>query len=230
MAKGIIYVMTTVVDGLIKIGKTGSDNFEQRMSNLENNGYRNVTGLKRNFAIEVEDYAEKESLLDNLFSRSRVSNTELFSLNVNEVIQLLSSFEGKIVYPPQEDKNEIFESATEAIQSQCIPDGTYTLDVKPRGVQKRVKAKMVVKNGKMTVLKGATLGNYTKITVAGWKEIRTALMVNGDVTLEDFEASSPSMAAVIVLGHSANGWTTWKNAQGKYINIYRPARQSDDNE
>jgi len=32
MEKGIIYLMTTVVNGLIKIGKTGNDQFENRMS------------------------------------------------------------------------------------------------------------------------------------------------------------------------------------------------------
>ena len=132
MAKGIIYVMTTVVDGLIKIGKTGCDNFNQRMNHLESNGYRNVSGLKRQFAIEVEDYDEKEALLDSLFSRSRVSNTELFSLNVNEVIQLLSSFEGKVVYPTQDNKAEIFETATDAVESLAIPDGTYSLALRPR--------------------------------------------------------------------------------------------------
>lgn len=46
MAKGIIYVMTTVVPGLIKIGKTRTNNYEQRMYNLEHNGYFNVVGLK----------------------------------------------------------------------------------------------------------------------------------------------------------------------------------------
>ena len=61
MSKGIIYVMTTIVPGLIKIGKTGTQNFESRMYNLEHDGYRNVTGLKRCFAIEVEDYDEKEN-------------------------------------------------------------------------------------------------------------------------------------------------------------------------
>ena len=60
MAKGIIYCMTTIVPGLVKIGKTGTENFEQRMYNLERNGYVNVVGLKRRFAIEVEDYDEKE--------------------------------------------------------------------------------------------------------------------------------------------------------------------------
>ena len=47
MAIGIIYVMSTVVPGLIKIGKTGSDNFESRMYTLERHGYTNVVGLKR---------------------------------------------------------------------------------------------------------------------------------------------------------------------------------------
>ena len=95
MAKGIIYVMTTVVPGLIKIGKTGTNNFDQRMYILEQNGYKNVAGLKRNFAIEVEDYDEKESLIHSIFSKSQIANTELFALDADLVIQLLSSFEGK---------------------------------------------------------------------------------------------------------------------------------------
>lgn len=136
--------MSTAVDGLIKIGKTGSDNFSQRMTYLESNGYRNVSGLKRQFAIELSGYEEKERLLDSLFSRSRVSNTELFSLNINEVIQLLSSFEGKIVYPAQENKARIFENATEAVETALIPDGTYTLDVKQKD-NRRVHAEMIVK-------------------------------------------------------------------------------------
>ena len=77
MAKGIIYIMTTVVPGLIKIGKTGISNFEQRMYNLERNGYSNVVGLKRCFTIEADDYDEKERLIDEIFSKSRLENTEL---------------------------------------------------------------------------------------------------------------------------------------------------------
>lgn len=55
MTRGVIYVMKTAVPGLIKIGKTGLDNYETRMYYLERNGYFNVTALKRKFAIEVED-------------------------------------------------------------------------------------------------------------------------------------------------------------------------------
>jgi hypothetical protein len=53
MAKGIIYVMATVVPGLIKIGKTRKSQFVSRMKYLEKNGYSNITGLKREFAIEI---------------------------------------------------------------------------------------------------------------------------------------------------------------------------------
>lgn len=41
MASGILYVMTTVVPGLIKIGKTGTDRFKSRMYILERHGLNN---------------------------------------------------------------------------------------------------------------------------------------------------------------------------------------------
>lgn len=70
VSRGILYVMTAVAPGLVKLGKTGAGNFEQRMYNLERNGYFNVTGLKRTFAIEIDDYNEKEPMLDETLSRS----------------------------------------------------------------------------------------------------------------------------------------------------------------
>lgn len=115
MAKGIIYLMSTLVDGLIKIGKT--DNFENRMRLLENNGYRNITGLKREFAIEVENYDEKEKLLHSIFSKSRLGDTEFFSVDIDLAKQLLSAFDGKIIFP-QETRQEIFSNATDAVEEK----------------------------------------------------------------------------------------------------------------
>ena len=99
MAKGVIYIMTTIVPSLIKIGKAETDNFERRMYTLENRGY-----LKRRFAIEVENCDEKETLLYKIFSRSRVPDTELFALDVDIAVQLLSSFEGRQIFPKTETK------------------------------------------------------------------------------------------------------------------------------
>lgn len=104
MSKGIIYVMTTAVSGLIKIGKTGIDNFPERMRNLEANGYYNVAGLKRFLAVKVDDYDEKEKLLHEVFSKHRVGDSELFALDQDLIKQLLLSFDGELIYPEGVDK------------------------------------------------------------------------------------------------------------------------------
>lgn len=112
MAKGIIYLMTTAVSGLVKIGKTGSSNYAERMRFLEANGYYNVVGLKRYFAIEVEDYDDKESLLHETFSKHKVGNSELFALDQDLIRQLLLSFEGKVVYPENVNKEKEFDEVS----------------------------------------------------------------------------------------------------------------------
>lgn len=99
MSKGIIYVMTTAVSGLVKIGQTGLNNYKERMRNLEANGYYNVAGLKQYFAIEVVDYIAKEDLLHEIFVKRQVASSELFALDFEIIKQLLLSFEGEVVYP-----------------------------------------------------------------------------------------------------------------------------------
>ena len=112
--KGIIYIMTTAVSGLIKIGQTGTDNFQERMRNLEANGYYNVSGLKRFFAIELEDYAEKETLLHDIFNKHRVGESELFALDQELIRQLLLSFKGKVIYPENVDQEKEFDEVSKA--------------------------------------------------------------------------------------------------------------------
>ena len=114
MNKGIIYIMTTAVSGLIKIGQTGTETYKERMRNLEANGYYNVSGLKRFFAIELEDYKEKESLLHEVFNKQRISDSELFALDYELVSQLLLAFEGTIVYPTNVDREQEFDVVSEA--------------------------------------------------------------------------------------------------------------------
>lgn len=220
MSKGIIYVMTTVVPGLIKIGKTGSDNFESRMYHLERNGYFNVVGLKRKFAIEVEEYDEKEKLLDEIFSKSQVPNSELFALDADLVVQLLSSFEGRQVYPETVTKQEIFEVTAESrlkTEGSCVPNGEYYLSQSTKGFG-AVTATMRVENGVFTVLKGAVCAPSRD----KWEpEIRRIAPINKNILMEDVSATSPSMAGWVVLGRSNNGWTTWKDKDGNAIDVYR---------
>lgn len=118
MAKGIIYLMSTAVSGLVKIGKTGTNNYPERMRFLEANGYYNVAGLKRYFAIELEDYDDKESLLHEMFSKHQVGTSELFALDQDLIRQLLLSFDGRVIYPEITNKEKEFdEVATTRKQS-----------------------------------------------------------------------------------------------------------------
>ena len=225
MSKGIIYIMTTAVPGLIKIGKTRSANFEQRMYNLEHDGYRNVTALKRSFAIEVDDYDEKEAMLHTIFEKSRVSDTELFALDVNIVTQLLSSFDGIVVFPKTETKSEVFDSAVDNAKGKLLPNGTYTFQRKKKSDNRVVKATAVIDYGRWTLLKGSVLGVVEDVGVSQKaKTLRMSMQIdsNGKL-LEDTELGecSPSFAGSIVMNQSNNGWTDWKDKDGNPVDIYR---------
>lgn len=213
--------MTTVVPGLIKIGKTGTDNFESRMYQLERNGYFNVVGLQRKFAIEVDQYDEKERLLDEIFDKSRVPNSELFALDADLVVQLLASFEGKQIYPKIISKDEVFTEAAAEHQDKAdralIPDGEYYLNKNIKGFGE-VTAKMQVKDGTFIVLKGSRC-----CPVKGdWApEARRNAQIKNDILLENVITNSPSTAARVVLGYANNGWHIWKDKEGALIDIYR---------
>ena len=210
MSKGIIYVMTTAVTGLIKIGKTRTDQFENRMRQLESNGYSNVVALKRCFAIEVDDYDEKETLLHEIFSKSQVGDSELFALNKDLVIRLLSSFEGKQFFPKQEKKDS-FEQAE--IASQEGLEGLYFHNDQ----NGRVVAVLKIVGDKYILSSKSILAqNYDGINPPGWRIIRESLKLSKDGKLsKDLECSSPSMAAALVAGGARSGFSFWKNKEGK---------------
>lgn len=221
MSSGIIYVMSTAVSGLIKIGQTQTEQFENRMRFLENNGYANITGLKREFAIEVEDYQSKEKLIHTIFDKSQVGMSELFVTDIDVVIQLLSSFDGKQIYPENRKKEEVFEEVTKEIEDKkyvsLIPDGEYYLERKVKGFGK-VKGKMKVEKGVLIVLKGsvcAPVGNQTE------PPIRKKVDIKNNILQEDVPCKSPSTAGDIILSMSNNGWVEWKDKYGNPINDFR---------
>ena len=220
MAKGVLYIMTTVVDGLIKIGKTQTTQFENRMYQLESNGYKNVTGLKRKFAIEVEDYDEKEVLLHNIFDRSRVPNTELFALNADLAVSLLSALEGSQIYPQTTDqtKAQVFSDASESVSSSAIPDGTYHLQRKNKSLNKDIKATMQVNGGKFKVLTGSDFCPTSSDNLSdALKKRRKKAKVHSGKLATDETFDSASYAAMFVLGNFENGLTRWKDKNGKSI-------------
>lgn len=209
--------MRTVVPGIIKIGKTTNDNFETRMRNLEGNGYANVAGLKREFAIEVDSYDEKEKLIHNIFSKSRIGGTELFALDLEIVKSLLSSLEGKQIFPKDESKKEIFEKSFQEIEIKSemsiIPNGEYVINRKIKGFG-NVAGKARMEDGIFKVLKGSICANSNYEPAI---KLRKEAKIENNILLEDVTCKSLSAAAILVTGNSCNGWTEWKDLSGKTI-------------
>lgn len=229
--KGIIYIMTTVVPGLIKIGKTGNSNYEQRMYNLEHNGYCNVVGLKRKFAIEVEDFDDKEAMVHTIFAKSRIAKTELFAVDVNVALQLFAALDGNVIYPRDENKKEIFNDAAGAAQSQAIDNGEYHLERTKKSDEKHIIAKAIVEDGKWTLLKGSVMSmNEGEGLPKNAKIERSKMSLDGNgVLTEDYYlgACSPSFAGALVINQSCNGWTNWKDVTNEAIDKYRKKVVSD---
>lgn len=223
--RGIIYITETIVNGLIKIGKTQTNNFESRMYQLEHNGYRNVTGLKRRFAIEVNNYHDKELLIQEVFGKSKVGETELFALDIDTAIQLLSSFEGKIIYP-KEDKGKIFEEATEKIKSKSIQNGTYFCSIGD------YNANVEISDDGWVLLKNSVINTKPNPKLSGkLLPVLDSIKVdeNGIVT-EDYVLGdvTPSFVGNLVCGNNCNGWFTWKDEKGRAIDYYRKKENNED--
>ena len=225
MSRGILYVMTTGITGLVKIGRTKTDRFLDRMYTLERHGYCQATGLRRKFAIEVDDYEKKETLLHEVFEKSRVADTELFALDVNIVVQLLSSFDGTVVYPQAESKKQIFDDALNAANSKLIPNGTYIMRRKKVADDKIVVATAIVENGCWTLLRGSDLGvtddgkgSQKRYAMRASMSISESGLLFDDVNLGN---CSPSFAASVAANQSLNGWELWENSNGETIDIYR---------
>lgn len=138
--------MTTAVSGLIKIGQSGINNFQERMRFLEANGYYNVVGLKRFFAIELDDYVDKETLLHDIFEKHRVGESELFALDQELVRQLLLSFEGKIIYPENINQAKEFDEVTEirkqgklfSFYKKGLKNGDEILFIKDKNISAKI--------------------------------------------------------------------------------------------
>ncbi|WP_374116685.1 GIY-YIG nuclease family protein [Neisseria cinerea] len=99
------------VNSLYKIGISDVSNFEGRMRHLENNGYANVAGLERILAVKTDNYKEKENLLHEISSKSRIDDTELFAVDENLVKRLFLSLRGEIVFPKNETAESEFEKS-----------------------------------------------------------------------------------------------------------------------
>jgi hypothetical protein len=121
--------------------------------------------LKRFFAIEIDDYQEKERLLHEIFSKQQIGDSELFALDYDLVRQLLLSFEGKVIYPKDVNKEKEFDEVSKA-REQGVRFSFYKKGVKDGEeiifiADKEITAKVV---GEREVEYGGQIWKLTPLT------------------------------------------------------------------
>lgn len=215
MAEGVIYLMSTFTKGLIKIGKTQTSQFESRMTYLENNGYANITGLKRRYAIKIENYDEIEVLLMRILKTHRVGKTELFSFDIDTAIELLSSLRGTQIYPRKEEN----EKQSGKSGKKTIPDGTYYFNRRiVRWNNREITGIIVVRNNRITLKAGSMVcpleGKGRDI--AGLKKYDN-VPIKDNILVEDVEMSSISAASSFLVNAITTGDKNWRTKDGMLL-------------
>ena len=146
-------------------------------------------------------------------------------LTINIIIQLLSSFEGTMVYPKSEDKEDLFVKATENTSSHLIPDGTYVFDRLKKSDNARVTAQANVNNGCWRILKGARFGIHEGVGISQKaRDFRSTLPIGSNgVFLDDVDLGmcTPSFSGFLVINQSYDSWIEWKTLKGKALDAYR---------
>lgn len=92
MNKGIIYILTNEsMPGLIKIGVT--NNIKQRLQSLDTTSV--PTPFKLHYAIEIEDYVQKERLIHQGYAQDRIrSSREFFKIEPENATAMLKALGG----------------------------------------------------------------------------------------------------------------------------------------
>lgn len=95
-------------------------------------------------------------------------------------------------------------------------------EIPPTKTHPDIQAKAISTNEGLVILKGSTSARQfsaasAKSLKTKWEELHAHGVIKNNTFARDYLASSPSMAAAMVLGRNANGLTEWKTRDGKCL-------------
>ncbi len=104
----------------------------------------------------------------------------------------------------------------------AISDMVDQFKILPTKARPDIQAKAISTNEGFVILKGSTSAQQfsaasSKSLKAKWEELHNHGVIKNNTFAKDYLASSPSMAAAMVLGRNANGLTEWKTQDGKRL-------------
>lgn len=103
-------------------------------------------------------------------------------------------------------------------------------EIPPTKARPNIRAKAIYTNEGLVILKGSNSAQHfssasTKSLKTKWEGLRTSGIIKNNTFIKDYLASSPSMAAAMILGHNANGLTEWKTKDGECLKDFLENKQ-----
>ena len=237
--KGYVYILTNPAfrENWVKIGKS-SRPVDVRSKELDN------TAVPLPFQIYATmctaKYAEAEKLVHKYIERftdRRIrNNREFFNVKPEEALEIfydvqellddaeIEVFQGKAPKPKCKSKKEQ-AGASKKEQDEPTEHIFFCNHKESKGM-----GRLVEETGEFVLLAGSVLraGERPSLPASLAKKREKFIaeqceIVNGNPVLRaDYVASSPSIAGALILGRNTNGWTKWKDADGKTLSeVYR---------
>lgn len=121
---GILYLLTTEYDDIVKIGSATFEEFEEVEKHVKSD-LPLISGLNLAAAINTENYLDKEDWIYSLLDQYRVSKSTLFNIDNDDVLQFFLNLKGERVYPSKKEDKKIIKRITESRDIAAVPDGEY---------------------------------------------------------------------------------------------------------
>ena len=231
---GYIYILTNpAFPKMVKIGYAAD--VRERMRSLYSSGvpdpYHCYAWYKVRHKLEDKTV---HKLIDSLDPNLRhSSNREFYDMGYERAYEILSAVakisgnDDCLVVNPFDD--DYFKQEECSIQNNAglkcnrkeVPDGTYYFSkVKKSDGKKRIAATADVKDGVWTLRKSSSVGiTEDKGMSELARKMRSKMLLDKNMLLEDLclGKCTPSFAGSVVLNQSVNGWSDWKDKNGKTL-------------
>lgn len=223
---GVIYLMSTPIEGLARLDWSPSDQFEKQVQFIENKA---AIPLSRAYAIEVDDCKAVMALLWKLLAPYRVRDSLFLAIDLSLLVELLSLLGGRQVYPKVSQENVIKEEQVDQKETN-FPGGPWYLTRKVRDFG-LVKGTMfylgddrwLVKAGSIVNTNGSRNSKRPSRNLYKVADIDPRCVLKTDIV-----AQSPSGAAGLLVGRNINGWDYWLDENGRTLGSYRAKLQGKD--
>lgn len=168
--------------------------------------FNNTTVTTTSGTANDDDIEDCDNYLDEVYSMLEVLGLDLITNSEEDVAE------------------KDMESAMSDAEARAkIPEGEYYLARKIKRLDNaEYHGIMLVSNGKFILKAGSEITPDEGTGLApNVQAMRNEARIEEGILMEDVTTNSPSACGEFITGAACNGWTNWKLADGRPIDIYR---------